>query len=284
MGVLYTNNYVSALSSGITDSQASFDVDSVAGLPSLGATDHCYLTITDTGVEVIKVTNISGSTLTVVRGQDGTSGLAASPGSEIELRLCRAVLLDALLDAHNDVFWKDPVLCATTANITLSGEQTLDGILTSTSRILVKDQTSADENGIYVTAAGAWARSTDADVWDEIPSMAVAVQQGTVNADNMYLCSADSGGTLETTSINFINFGATGPTGAGVLVFSPASDTPGVNDDDAGTDGNGIFAEGSVWVNKATDIIYQCTDASTGAAIWVKMAPINKVIALAAAL
>ena len=48
-------------------------------------------------------------------------------------------------------------------NITLSGEQTLNGLLTSTSRVLVTEQTLPQDNGIYVTAAGAWARAADAD-------------------------------------------------------------------------------------------------------------------------
>lgn len=58
---------------------------------------------------------------------------------------------------------KGNVEVATTANISLTGEQTIDGFLTSSSRILVKDQTDKKENGIYVTAAGAWARSEDMD-------------------------------------------------------------------------------------------------------------------------
>lgn len=48
-------------------------------------------------------------------------------------------------------------------NITLSGEQTLNGFLTSASRVLVTDQTLGEDNGIYITAAGAWARATDYD-------------------------------------------------------------------------------------------------------------------------
>ncbi len=48
-------------------------------------------------------------------------------------------------------------------NVTLSGEQTLNGVLTAASRVLVTDQTDPIENGIYVTAAGAWARAADAD-------------------------------------------------------------------------------------------------------------------------
>lgn len=58
---------------------------------------------------------------------------------------------------------KDPVDLVATSNITLSGEQTIDGVLTSTSRVLVNGQTSSVDNGIYVTAAGAWSRAADFD-------------------------------------------------------------------------------------------------------------------------
>ncbi len=58
---------------------------------------------------------------------------------------------------------RSPVAVATTANITLSGEQTIDGVLTSTSRILVKNETATETNGIYVTAAGAWSRASDSN-------------------------------------------------------------------------------------------------------------------------
>ena len=64
---------------------------------------------------------------------------------------------------------KGPCRVATTANITLSGYQTLDGTLpTSTDhvdlrRILVKDQTDAAENGIYIMDTGAWERTKDFD-------------------------------------------------------------------------------------------------------------------------
>jgi hypothetical protein len=53
-------------------------------------------------------------------------------------------------------------------NITLAGEQTLNGLLTSNSRVLVTDQTNAAENGIYVTSGAAWARAADADAGDEL--------------------------------------------------------------------------------------------------------------------
>ena len=118
--------------------------------------------------------------------------------------------------------WKDRCINATTANITLSGEQTIDGVLTATSRILVKDQSSAAENGPYLTAAGAWARTSDADTWLEIPSLAVAVEQGTTNADTMWICSSDTGGTLDTTAITFVRFGVIPST---ITLADESSDT-----------------------------------------------------------
>lgn len=102
------------------------------------------------------------------------------------------------------------VACATTANITLSGEQTLDGILTSASRVLVKNQTAPAENGIYVSAAGAWARASDMDSWLKVSSAFVFVEQGTTLADTGWLCTSNSGGTLGTTAITWVTFSAYG--------------------------------------------------------------------------
>ena len=65
--------------------------------------------------------------------------------------------------AINGVQRKASVKVSTTGNITLSGEQTIDGVLTSANRVLVKMQSDQTENGIYVSAAGAWSRSTDAN-------------------------------------------------------------------------------------------------------------------------
>lgn len=84
-----------------------------------------------------------------------------------------------------------PVLVATTAAITLSGEQTIDGVLTSGSRILVKNQAAPENNGIYVTAAGAWMRSTDANAVGELLlGRGVHVQSGTVNGGKVYKISS----------------------------------------------------------------------------------------------
>jgi len=85
---------------------------------------------------------------------------------------------------------KAPVDLVSNSNITLSGEQTIDGVLTSTSRVLVAGQTNADENGIYDTAAGAWSRATD---HDGTPANEIArgnivlVLSGTDNANRQYI-------------------------------------------------------------------------------------------------
>lgn len=97
--------------------------------------------------------------------------------------------------------FKDPVVVATASNITLSGEQTIDGVLTSSSRVLVKSQSAPAENGIYVSAAGAWSRASDANTWDELTSAIVSVERGTSYSDTGWFCIANSGGTLGTTAI-----------------------------------------------------------------------------------
>ena len=101
--------------------------------------------------------------------------------------------------------FKDSVACATTGSIVLSGEQTIDGVLTSASRVLVKDQNTPSANGIYVSAAGAWSRATDADESSEVtPGMLVLAEAGTVNADQVFILTTNGTITLGTTALTFV--------------------------------------------------------------------------------
>lgn len=85
---------------------------------------------------------------------------------------------------------KAPVTCATTANITLSGEQTIDGVTTSESRVLVKDQTDTTENGIYESSSGAWTRVKDFDgSRDVVTGTDVFVTSGTDNGGEYWYVS-----------------------------------------------------------------------------------------------
>lgn len=115
--------------------------------------------------------------------------------------------------------WKDTVRAATTANITLSGTQTVDGVaLVAGDRVLVKNQTTASANGIYVVAAGAWTRATDADTDTELLNMAVFVSEGTTQADTAWVGTANAPITVGTTNLPYVQFagGSTFTAGAGL--------------------------------------------------------------------
>ena len=98
----------------------------------------------------------------------------------------------------NGVSWKPSVRVATTGAGTLATSfengDTVDGVVLATGdRILIKDQASGSENGIYVVAAsGAPARAADADASAELLGVAVLVREGTSNADKAFVCTNDS--------------------------------------------------------------------------------------------
>ena len=101
---------------------------------------------------------------------------------------------------------KEAVRVATTANITLSGAQTIDGVLLSAGdRVLVKDQTLPEQNGIYVVAGGAWPRSDDFNELspiDEINGAMVSVQEGTDQKGFVFV-QYGTVSTIDTDAINF---------------------------------------------------------------------------------
>ena len=111
---------------------------------------------------------------------------------------------------------KASVKAATTANIALSGTQTIDGIsVVAGDRVLVKNQTTASQNGIYIASASAWSRSADMDAWSEIPGAFAFVEQGSTLSDSGWTCTADQGGTLGSTAITWAQFSGAGTYTAG---------------------------------------------------------------------
>jgi hypothetical protein len=105
------------------------------------------------------------------------------------------------------ISWKQPVRCGTTANITLSGLQTIDGVtVVAGNRVLVKSQTAPAQNGIYLASATAWSRAPDADTWDELVSALVFVESGSTLAGSAWYCTIQPGGTLGTTAVTWSNF------------------------------------------------------------------------------
>lgn len=116
------------------------------------------------------------------QGNQGIQGIQGNPGLDAAFR----------------------VLAASTGNLTLSGTQTIDGVAcVAGDRVLAKDQTTASQNGIYVVAAGAWTRATDADVAAEVGAATVNVQAGTVNGGTRWVTTLKSTDTVGTTAMSW---------------------------------------------------------------------------------
>lgn len=132
--------------------------------------------------------------------------------------------------AVNGTDWKQSVRAATTGNITLSGLQTVDGIsLAAGDRVLVKNQTTGSENGLYVVASGAWSRSSDADTAAKFTAgLSVMVEEGSTQADTQWRVITDGTITLGTTSVAFAQIGA-GTTYTGGNGISIAGNTVSVD-------------------------------------------------------
>lgn len=107
---------------------------------------------------------------------------------------------------------KASVRAATTANITLSGAQTIDGVsVIAGDRVLVKNQSTGSQNGIYVAAAGAWSRATDADTDAEVTAgMFTFVEEGTVAAGYGYVLTTPNPIVVGTTALTFSPFSSAG--------------------------------------------------------------------------
>ncbi|WP_251010086.1 phage tail protein [Pseudomonas fluorescens] len=102
---------------------------------------------------------------------------------------------------------KQSVRVATTANIVLSGAQAIDGVaVVAGNRVLVKSQTLAKDNGIYVAANGAWVRAKDADANAEVTSgLIVSVEEGATLANTIWQLVTDGAIVLGTTALSFQN-------------------------------------------------------------------------------
>ena len=107
---------------------------------------------------------------------------------------------------------KTSVRVATTADITLSGAQTIDGVsVVAGDRVLVKAQTSGADNGIYVANASAWSRASDANVSSEVTAgLFTFVSEGTVNGNSGFVLTTDDVITLGTTALVFTQFSGAG--------------------------------------------------------------------------
>lgn len=193
---------------------------------------------------------LSGGTLT------GALTLAADPVSALQPATKQYVdNVAAGLDP------KGSVRVATTANITLSGVQTIDGVsVVAGNRVLVKNQTNAYENGIYIVAAGAWTLAPDANISSEITSgMYTYVEEGTTNGATGWVLTTTGAINLGTTALTFSQF-----SGAGTTVdWSNVTNKPALVSKYSANIGNGVLTSIPVTHNLNTmDVTITVREAS----------------------
>ena len=141
---------------------------------------------------------------------------------------------------------KAPVKVATTANITLSGTQTIDGVaVVAGDRVLARAQSSAAENGIYVVATTTWARAKDFDgPRDVVQGTRIPVAQGTTYAGQDFVVTNSGTITVGTTELTFKN----------QAIFSDVYQGAQASDPATRSDGSAL-QDGDLYLNTASGIL-----------------------------
>ena len=204
-------NPANSLIQNLLPVQAYFSVDGVfqtfigQGQPFTATINPVQsgLTITSSTIDstTIGATTPSTGVFTNIATTTGTITTQPSGANDIVNYL-------ALQSYAVGISWKAPVTAATTANITLSGPQTIDTVaVVAGNTVLVKNQTNSAENGIYKVNAGAWTYATGCTTWEQYVSALVFVEYGGL-AGSAWYCTAQPGGTLGVTAMTWSNFSA----------------------------------------------------------------------------
>lgn len=231
------NTAVTAAGYGAADTVATFTVDQQGRLTAAADVTisilHTQVSDFDTGVQSNRLDQMAAPTAAVSFNSQNITNLADPSNAQ------DAATKNYVDQVAQGLDVKASCLAATTGSITLSGAQTIDGVsVTTGDRVLVKNQGTASQNGIYVADTGAWSRSSDADTWDELVSAFVFVEEGASNADNGYVCTVDAGGTLGVTAVTWEQFSGAGQITAG-NGLSKTGNTLDVNVDGTTTEING---------------------------------------------
>lgn len=173
--------------------------------------DQSGLNITNSTINSTTIGAISPSTGVFTNILTTTGQVTTSPIGNTDI--ANKLYVDSIAQGLNP---KQAVKCATTTSITLSGLQTIDTYTTlAGDRVLVKNQGTSSENGIYVASASAWTRATDMDVWSEVPGAYMVVLYGSVNANTAWVSTSSDTGTINVTPITFVQFSGSGTYFAG---------------------------------------------------------------------
>jgi len=229
--VVYTSNKLSSLSS-TTSSELAGVISDETGTGALVFANNPTMS----GVIVNGDLTVSGSGLVASNINDFNTSVRtnrldqmAVPTSDVSFNSFKITSLadpvsaqDAATKAYVDAARmgldvKQSVRAATTASITLSGTQTIDGVAVAAGdRVLVKNQSTASQNGIYTVAVGSWSRASDADSDSEVTAgLFTFVSEGAANADSGWVLTTNDTITLGTTGLAFAQFSGAGQITAG---------------------------------------------------------------------
>jgi len=166
-------------------------------------------------IEITDSTNNAGSSTSLSRADHGHAhgtrgGGTLHPGATVSVAGFMSATDKTKLDAMLEPRFRDPKdsvrLLATADLAALTGNQTVDGVLTAPGeRVALLSQTTTTEDGFYLTAAGAWARTTDMVAGDSAAGVYFPVEEGTANGDKTFLITNDEpGDIIGTDDLTFI--------------------------------------------------------------------------------
>ena len=198
-------------------SPSNSDVQNLLPVQAYFAVDGTFQTFIGQGQPFYAIPNPNQSGLNITNSVINSTTIGATTPSSAAFTTATVSTApvsgnDVVNKTYLDFFaagisWKQPVNCGTTANITLSGLQTIDGVtVVAGDRVLVKSQTAPAQNGIYLASATAWSRAPDADTWDELISAICFVESGSTLAGSAWYCTIQPGGTLGVTAVTWSNF------------------------------------------------------------------------------
>jgi len=187
--------------------------------------DHKHDVSTAAAIELTDSTNAEGTATSLARSDHthahgvrggGTLHAVATGGSAGFMSAADKTKLDSL-EELSAIDAKESVRIKTQVNDSLSGLAARDGITpVAGDRVLVPEQTTASEDGIYIAAAGAWSRSADMPTGTEARGVRVWVEEGTVDGQRLYACdNVDGSDVVGTDGLTFALIGAGSPRGAG---------------------------------------------------------------------
>jgi len=177
-------------------------------VPVSGSVTNATITNSTINSTTIGATTPSTGVFTNIATTTGTISTTPSSSTDIANKL----YVDTVALG---ISWKEPAQAATTVNITLSGLQTVDTVaLAAGNIVLVKNQTTSSQNGIYVASTGAWTYAPGSTTWAQYVGAMIFVDGG-AQAGSLWYNLAQPGGTLGTTNMTWSNFSTSGVYTAG---------------------------------------------------------------------